>query len=121
MGRPISPNFIGNTSNNGQQIQCNAWLPFDTEIRSGYIVEQKTANSYEVCNNVVANGDCQLVQFVSQPAQCNITVQGFGSTTVEHAEKIMMNQVVTFEGNVYLWFPSTFTLTDPGTATIQSA
>ena len=48
MGRPIKKLYIGNTSGTGQQLAINAWLPGDTQARTGFIVSQKGTGRYSV-------------------------------------------------------------------------
>jgi hypothetical protein len=86
MGRPINPNYTGNiTIANVQTIAMQAWIPGDLAPTSGYIIKQRTSNSYKSGN--IYGPSSGLVTLVNganatplAQGQCNVTVSPWGST-----------------------------------------
>jgi len=83
MGRPINNRYIGNISQNGQQILATAYFTGLGGTASAYISAQKATNTYNMIsvdglysNRVeLTNGGTAL-----QPGQANIAVYPYGST-----------------------------------------
>ena len=124
MGRPVKKVWLGNTSINGQQIQCTAYVPGDSTSRTSYFTRQVGTGRY-LATNATVNGVAGLVQLTNNdatvPGNAYVTVSPFGGGAVEYAKKIQDNTVITWQGNTYTWYPTGTTLTAPGQANLQTA
>lgn len=81
MGRPIKKSLIGNILGKNNQLTISAWLPGDTQARTGYIVRQEATGVY-TCRTVNnTNVYVNQATLVNGPAtaqgQCSIPVTPF--------------------------------------------
>jgi hypothetical protein len=105
MGRPINKKYIGNPTNNGNQITLSyVWLEDSTQPETGfYIVKQKGTGKYLVSNGS-RSGVVELVSTVpSSAGQGAIIVVPYNTIVNEFVKKINNRSVVTFSGLTYYW------------------
>lgn len=78
MGRPLKKSLFGPLATTGQQIQVDAWVIGDVQVRPGFIVSQKGSHSYIVDTTAAGGlvGKCSLVNTVAA-AQGQMTLKVF--------------------------------------------
>lgn len=126
MGRPIKKSFIGNTSVDGQQIECSAFVPGDSQARTSYIQEQLgTGRYYVVSVDGLHEGVVTLANKASGDlviGEASVTVSPFFDTpATQYAQVIYDNTVRTFEGRHYIWYFTGTTTTEVNGANISSS
>lgn len=103
MGRPVKKRRFGNTANAGQQMQCSAWIPGDTQARVSYIVSQHGSRRFKV-TNTFGTGFVRLVDTTASAAGlATIAVTPVLGGPTEYARTIFDKTVHTYEGNKYVW------------------
>ena len=125
MGRPINSKYIGNTSQQGSQIEATAWIPGDAAPSTAWISKQVANKTYNMVNAAgQTSGRVTLVQggVALSPGQANVAVTPFGvNAAVQFAQEIRNRTVYTFDGNTYQWVFDPNLVINSNQASIQSA
>lgn len=120
MGRPLKKQqFFGNTGLAGRQIQVSAWVPGDSQARTGYIVKQEGTRRYKVTTSG-GTGYCNLkATAVAAAGEMTITATDsasgayFVTKLTRHKATLAQNggtQFATGQAIHWVIYPDTATL-----------
>ncbi len=98
MGRPLNKKYLGPVVPGGTQLACQAWVPGDDQVRSGYIIKQD-GNSRYLVETPGGKGECYLVNEITGPEQ--MTVQVVTPNGTQSARKINDRDIYTWDGEFW--------------------